>query len=380
MDASCSHWRNNADSLGSPVGPGDSVIWDMEKTEITQDIWDLFHPVEGQNTVYYGKIRNGKTRTATADILQLLKRGEIVYANWVIDFSGFDERDSLAVVFAKWIKGNVNYFKFLPENLHFIDPDELISGEGDLNIKYLSRLVNVHLFIDEGQWVLPSLDKSYDADAIAKMRLVLHGGHYCRSLNIITQRPTNISKTTRSQINVWYRCVKAWDAFGWILFKRYEIEDMKDDMPVEYEVYGVQEDRNWIMRFLFGEIQSRQVPMGQLKTYWAHKKTDPVFKAYDTHAMRAKDAIEEPVALEVYTMRRGQAFKHLASLVSARFPRRQGRKTPRRRGLWSQAVAFLFPFKDGRNKAALAVLGAPRPREGWGQLINKLRPGGRLDT
>ena len=49
-------------------------------TEPTQDILDFFAPLEGDNCLYFGRVRNGKTYSATADILDLLKRGEIVYA------------------------------------------------------------------------------------------------------------------------------------------------------------------------------------------------------------------------------------------------------------------------------------------------------------
>jgi len=62
--------------------------------EVTSEIYNLFAPVEGLNAVYYGKVRNGKTYAATADIIELLQRGEIVYANWNISFEGFDERES----------------------------------------------------------------------------------------------------------------------------------------------------------------------------------------------------------------------------------------------------------------------------------------------
>jgi len=48
---------------------------------------------------------------------------------------------------------------------------------------------------------ITSQEEADDPDAIAKRRLILHGGHYCRTLNIVTQRPMNIFKDIRSQIN-----------------------------------------------------------------------------------------------------------------------------------------------------------------------------------
>lgn len=296
----------------------------MKKLLVTQDIWDMFSPVEGENTVYYGKIRNGKTFAATSDIFEKLAQGEIVYANWKIDFKGFDERQWLGVVFYKWLTGKKYFFNYSPENFHYIDPDELISGKGEINIDYLNRLVNVHLYLDEGQWIIPSHDRSWDSDTIAKMKLVLHGGHYCRSLNIITQRPTNINKTARSQINVWYRCVKAWSAFGFILFKRYTIEEMKDDLPVEFEKLPPRVD-SW-----FWTSDERYIPLGDLKKYWVNVFTNPVMASYDTHGMRGLDAIESLALFDVYATTRWDSFKLLCSLL---YKRTLGRRKAAKSGL-----------------------------------------------
>jgi len=257
--------------------------------KIDQVLLEAFQPQEGVNAVYYGKVRNGKTRTATADILGLLERGEVVYANWTVKFDGFDERFSMRHLFWKTFGFRKLFFSYGANNFHYIDRDELISGigSGESNVNYLNKLVGVHVFIDEGQWVLPSQDRSWDADTVAKMKLVLHGGHYCRTLNIITQRASNISKTTRSQIHFWYRCVKKFDILGVILFQRWEIEDMKEDMPVEMEL---------------DEKGRKKKICGRRSNYWVWKRNDRVFKAYDTHAMRGEDAIVPKREIEAYEL------------------------------------------------------------------------------
>jgi len=262
----------------------------LEKSDL---LLAMFASKEGINSVYYGRTRQGKTRNATADILELLKRGEVVYANWRIDFPDYDERDQKSSLWVRLIFGKKIFFKYNKDNFHFIDPSGLIDGTGKENIDYLNRLVGVHLFIDEGQWVLPSMDKTWSDEQVAKMKLVLHGGHYCRSLNIITQRYNNISKNTRSQINVWYRCEKRFDAFGMMIFSRFAIEDMKDDEPIEYDEEGR--------------------TCGKVKNYFVNKRHDQVFKSYNTHAMRQKDAIEVPVAFEAYELSRWQIFKLILS-------------------------------------------------------------------
>jgi len=277
----------------------------IEKESLAQDIMDMFQPVEGYNVVYYGKTRNGKTRTATADILELLKRGEVVYANWKIEFPEYDERKDKKSVFYKMLFGRRYFFKYNKDNLFYIDPDELISGKGDINISYLNKLVGVHIFIDEGQWVLPSLDRVMSEELLDKMKLVLHGGHYCRSLNIITQRPSNISKNTRSQINIWYRCVKRLEFGRLMIFQRWAIEDMKDDMPVEF----------------YKDEDGSERPAGDCKTYFVNKIDDPVFMAYNTHAMRSGDAIDQPPSFDVFELSRWDMLKQLLWLLFPTFLR-----------------------------------------------------------
>jgi len=226
------------------------------------DIMEIFTPDEGFIHFYYGKIRNGKTYAATADILDLVSRGEIVYANWKIDFTEFelDDRKKFGFALMKFLFGKKYYFKYHARNFHYFSPD-------DVDVDFLGRLVGVHIFIDEGQWLFNShsrmSDKKEDND---KRRLVLHNGHYCRSLNVISQRPSNIMKDYRSQVHVWYKCRKLM-SFPWLGFTRQRIEDMKDDVPIDP----------------FDNEGKLIVPA---KHYWAKKE---VYTAYETHAMRRDD-------------------------------------------------------------------------------------------
>lgn len=260
---------------------------------ITDEIFEMFEPVEGFNTVYYGKIGNGKTRNATADILELLNRGEIVFANWSIDFQGFNELEDKRVIFSKFVGGRKQFFKFDKSNFHYLDPQDLIENKTGSNVHLLSRLVGAHLFIDEGQWLFNSLERHdpNDADSVDKLKLVLHGRHYCRSLNVITQRPSNINKNIRSQVHIWYRCVKRFQMFGWIIFERWAIEDMKDDLPVEFITTYNREGK-----------AVKDTPNGQRKTYFVNTRTDKIFPAYNTHAMRSADAIRPVPKFEVYSV------------------------------------------------------------------------------
>jgi len=311
----------------------------------TEEIYSMFVPVEGKNTVYYGNIGNGKTRNATADIIDLCNRGEIVYANWMIDVPDFDERTDKRVVWAKFLGGKKYFFKFKKENFHFLDPQKLIDNVSQNNIDYLGSLVGVHLFIDEGQWIFNSLERYNpdDKDMVAKLKLVLHGRHYCRTLNVITQRATNITKNIRSQVNVWYRCVKRFEFAGFIIFERWAIQEMKDDMPVEFT-----EKTN-----LKGEI-IRDVPNGDRKTYFVNTRNDKIFPSYNTHAMRSKDAIEFKPEFDVFQY----SFKgRLGLLMGLTFPRtvRIVRTVREKLPFLSKIGRSLFSFSFKRRKTEKVV-------------------------
>jgi len=234
------------------------------RQEMTEEILNMFRPAEGQVSIYYGKIRNGKTYAATADILDLLRRGEVVFANWMVDVPVYDERDHFWTVFWKILLRKRTFFRYnCPDNFHYFHPDEI-------DIPFLGRLVNVHVFIDEGQWIFNSHTKDHDPE---KRKLILHNGHYCRALNIITQRPQNVFKDMRSQVHVWYKCEKLL-SFPWLLFRRSEIQDMVEDLPDEESIQSV-------------------------KVYFASKS---VFNAYNTHGMRAANAILATPDFEAYNV------------------------------------------------------------------------------
>lgn len=269
------------------------------KTELTFDEFaNAFTPVEGFNTCYYGRVRQGKTYSATVDILELLKRGEVVYANWNIDFQGFDQRRDFRTSLIKFFFGQKKFFNFKASNFHYLPYDEI-----EKNVPFLGSLVNAHLFLDEGQWLFNSHVRDMDID---KRKLILHGGHYCRTLNVVTQRPTNINKDIRSQINFWYKCEKKLQIGNFILFMRYTYEDMKDDLPHESDREGK-------------ELAT------ETKRYFAKKI---IFDSYNTHAFRAEGAVEVFPEYEVFNTTFVERFINLLSNIYP-FSRFSARKLKR---------------------------------------------------
>jgi len=261
-------------------------------TEKTKEIYALFQPVEGLNTVYYGKVRNGKSYAATCDIFELLRQGEVVLANWDIDFSHYDQREDFKVVALKYIVGKDIFYRFTAQNFVYIDTED-----PDL-IKKMNLIVGAHLFIDEGQWIFNSHLKT---DDVEKRKLILEGGHYCRTLNVITQRPQNILKDIRSQVNIWYKCEKALQFGSFILFRRWEFQDLTtDDLPDE------------------------ELPESRPKHYWGRAS---IFNAYNTHGRRSKDAKVAVPEFEVYKL---GFFEHTALLLKHLWPWGKAKKEAQR--------------------------------------------------
>lgn len=221
-----------------------------EGTAVAKELLlDLFEPDEGSVNFYYGRIGNGKTYSATADILNFLSKGRVVYANWHINFSGFDERKSFWHVFYKFLFLRKRFFRFPKENLHYFSPD-------DVDIKFLSKLTDCEVFVDEGQWVFDSY-KGTDF-SIEKRKLILHTRHFNRSLNIISQRTQALHVTARGQVNRFFKCEKKM-IWPFLIFKRTEFQDMKEN-----------------------DVDEESDPISE-KTYFAKKS---VLDAYNSKYMR----------------------------------------------------------------------------------------------
>jgi hypothetical protein len=75
---------------------------------------------------------------------------------------------------------------------------------------------------------------------------------------------------------------------------------MKDDLPIEFVTKYDREGR-----------AIKDIPNGKRKTYFVNKKRDKIFYAYNTHAMRSKDALEIKPEFEAYDVE----FKERLKLV-----------------------------------------------------------------
>jgi len=238
---------------------------------VKNDLLNVFEASEGSINMYYGKIGNGKTYAATADILDLLKQGKVVYCNWKIIVDDFDDRDSLFITIMNILLLRKRFYKIpCSQNLHFFDP-ETFNTTGEL-VEWLSSLNDCHIFFDEGQDMFDSYEGTKFSKA--KRRLILHTRHYHRTLNIISQRPTAIQVSARGNVNRFYKCVKL-ASWPWVRFARYEFQEM------------------------VGETVNENVDPISKKTYWGNNS---VFKAYNTDYLAEGIPKSQAVFFEAYEL------------------------------------------------------------------------------
>jgi len=258
------------------------------KKIVSSELIDVFSASEGSINLYYGMIGNGKTYSATADILELLKQGKVVYCNWKIIVSDFDDRENFIISFVNFLFFRKVYYKIpCSKNLHFFDPADFNSMQ-EL-IEFLSNLNDCHIFFDEGQDIFDSYEGTRFSKS--KRRLILHTRHYHRTLNIITQRPTAIQVSARGNVNRFYKCVKI-ASWPWVRFARYEYQEMA------------------------GETVDETKDPVSTRTYFASNK---VFSAYNTDYLSQGIPKSQAVFFDAFMLSFKERFFNLMYLLLALF-------------------------------------------------------------
>jgi len=221
------------------------------------DLASLFYPSDGEITMYYGRIGQGKTYAGTADAYNDLMRGEVVYTNWPMNFDGVDQREEwpfiIGTLFFPWQK---NFYVFPKENWRYLPIDEHF-------LTKFSKITGAKVYLDEGH--VP-----FDSYEMAKMSMdkriaVLHTRHFDRSINIITQRPTAVHVIMRANVNRFYKCEKLLQFGNMILFRRTEYQDMlgetvSEEEPVSTKLYFAREKifNLYDSKYLRGELHDSQ--------------------------------------------------------------------------------------------------------------------------
>jgi len=207
------------DNLGVPVA--------------SEELLNDFPAKEGELNLYYGQIGSGKTYGATSDIWDNVRQGKLVYATWPVQFSAFDDRESIFMAFMNTILFRKRFYKInCPANFHYINAE---TGEVDgiptfdptsnkKYIEYLNTLNHCTIYIDEAWRVIDSYMKTTDFGVDVR-NLILVTRHKYRTINLIAQRPTSIQVTARANVNRFYKFVKL-ASWPWIRFARYEFQEM----------------------------------------------------------------------------------------------------------------------------------------------------------
>jgi len=254
--------------MATPVQVEDSRGKRIEEIELL----DLFPADEGTIDQIFGRVGNGKTYAATADILRRLRRGEVVYCNWEIDFPGYDQRQSLLYTFLGVLGFKREFYNFSKENLRKIELDEQF-------IEHFELLTDCAVYLDEGHVIFDSYEHA--KFSLRKRKAILHTRHFNRTIVIISQRPTAVHVSARANVNRFFKVEKILSLpsfiqrripFPIILFRKTEYQDMVNET--------VDEEQPLSTRF-----------------YWGSTR---VLRAYNSKYLRGGVPVSQKVHFEAY--------------------------------------------------------------------------------
>jgi len=246
-------------------------------------IENFFIVQEGEGNIIIGKIRQGKSYTATRMIWNDLYAGKTVYATWPVKTEHIDDRESLWFILRGILLPWKKRYFVIPtlENFHYINAN---TGEVDGvptfspttkgYIGYLNTLNHCTLYLDEA-WRILNHTLVAKSDMEDVFNLILVTGHKFRSVYVISQRLRGINPTFRDNANRLFRCTKLIQIFGLTRFKLEEFQEWDGDFiapdrePDSVETY-------WGKKHIFKSYNSwyygDQNPLHELK-YWAYDLT-----------------------------------------------------------------------------------------------------------
>jgi hypothetical protein len=165
--------------------------------EIFVNMKRLFPNAQHGLYCYYGRLGEGKTYAMTCDVLAKLKKGEVVYTNYPIAWSGYNELDNFMQTFLGVIGLRRRFFDFPKENLRYIEVDSKF-------IDNFIKLTDCTVALDEAYVAFDSYEMA--RMSMEKRKGVLHTRHFDRSILYTVQRPTNVHVVMRGCTNVFYKC------------------------------------------------------------------------------------------------------------------------------------------------------------------------------
>jgi len=213
----------------------DKITEEGNNTNVSRekiDIGELLPRQEHGIYAYYGRIGQGKTYAMTADVIEALKQGRVVYVNYPIDWSGFYQKKRFLWLFLGILGIKRKFIHFKPDNLHRIEIDEDFHDT-------LATLTDCIVALDEGYVVMDSYEMA--KMSMKKRKNVLHTRHFDRSIWYTTQRTNAVHVTLRAQTNVFYKVQKL-ISWPFVVFRRQEFDLASDDSvdennPISTKLY-----------------------------------------------------------------------------------------------------------------------------------------------
>lgn len=235
------------------------------KEIIKHDLIDEFPIGEAFVDCIYGKIRQGKTYTATALIWSLLREGNVVYANWPVNFDGYNERDYWYYRLMGILGLKKNFLVVPKENLKTFD---LYAMNVEEFFDWFKNLTDCVVVIDEAQLVFDSYLKTL-MDKGHRMTLFATG-HFNRALKVVTQRPMQLHTSIRGNIARYYKVEKIFEG-RWIIPMRFKLTEFQELRTTD-AVPNEDIDEN-------GEY----IHAESIKRFWLKKK---IANSFDTKYLR----------------------------------------------------------------------------------------------
>jgi len=249
------------------------------------DLLDFVPIYEAVVNQWYGKIRSGKTYSATSFAIQDLEQGNVVYTSWKINWEGYDERKRFWPLLLGALGLKKQFICFPKENLHYLpfesDDKRVYYPYTNFMDKFMS-LTDCNVFLDEGQVPFNSYEKTNLSQE--KQNSILFTGHLNRTINIISQRPVAIHAVMRANISRYYKLEVTFRWRNFVHFKRSEIQETDgNNLPDETK------------------IESEE-------TYWGKKR---IYQAYDSKYMRGDKPQSQTNNMAVYKLNRKEAWENL---------------------------------------------------------------------
>jgi len=298
-----------------------------EGKKIAYNIFEILPPWEGEIDIFYGRIGSGKTSAGTRNIISELKAGQVVYANWNLNWDGYDERSDWLSLFLGLLNFKYDFMKIPKENFHFWnfvkeeidgkpyreyfkdwDKRSFVNAKDEFCepgfIDVLSEITDARIHLDEGH--IPF--DSYEAARMSeKKRTAVFGTrHFDRGLCVYTQRAMSVHINLRGNTNRFFKCEKLIDftiPFWNKRFIKFMITEFQDT-----DSSGIPDERR--MKDEEGNEIGEYILAVSSEKYWGTKRH---FKLFDSKYLRAGKESSQTNEAEFYDLTFKEKWRNFIS-------------------------------------------------------------------